>query len=433
MKQFVVIITVLLCLSSSLTAQEKEVCQPDSARIYFDLSQHPFWHYGEMYTFDCKYDSDGLLTNLRTEWAENEQWYYRRHQYEYDSFHNMTRDKFNGASWDYPPGSQALKLYTYQDNLLSSYANYDYDSHSGPDFWHCTDSSAYQYDELGRLTRKDSYDRNMQLTTTIYYDYSEQHQTIMITEKYNNGTWNTISRTTKVFSENEMLLSCLTETCNEGVFSNSTLITYIYTLCGKLSEVLTQDWANKAWTNVKLLSYNYNENGHLVSLEIKKWQNSGFENMDRAVYEPNEDGYPTVVIFETWDGERWVDGTWKSDLFVYNESYLDRQNNELCGEDVKRIEIHYTNTSMPNYVVKEQGTTQEFCKIFPNPSTGMVFVKGTNLKQARVVNIFGQRVATAQGEGGSLTVDISGLPAGIYFVNVTDNEGRKCVRKVVKK
>jgi hypothetical protein len=41
-------------------------------------------------------------------------------------------------------------------------------------------------------------------------------------------------------------------------------------------------------------------------------------------------------------------------------------------------------------------------------------------------------VATATGEGERLTVDLSGLPSGIYFVNVTDKEGRKCVRKVVK-
>jgi hypothetical protein len=29
-------------------------------------------------------------------------------------------------------------------------------------------------------------------------------------------------------------------------------------------------------------------------------------------------------------------------------------------------------------------------------------------------------------------VDISALPAGVYFVNLTDAEGRKCVKKVVK-
>ena len=31
-----------------------------------------------------------------------------------------------------------------------------------------------------------------------------------------------------------------------------------------------------------------------------------------------------------------------------------------------------------------------------------------------------------------MQIDIANLPTGIYFVNITDSEGRKCVRKVVK-
>ncbi|MBR5082589.1 MAG: T9SS type A sorting domain-containing protein [Bacteroidales bacterium] len=35
-------------------------------------------------------------------------------------------------------------------------------------------------------------------------------------------------------------------------------------------------------------------------------------------------------------------------------------------------------------------------------------------------------------EGNKLNIDIAVLPAGIYFVSVTDKEGRKSVQKVVK-
>ena len=69
---------------------------------------------------------------------------------------------------------------------------------------------------------------------------------------------------------------------------------------------------------------------------------------------------------------------------------------------------------------------------YPNPTTDLITVKGKDLKAAEVVNALGQRVATTKGQGEQLTLDISSLPAGIYFVNVIDNEGRKCVRKVVK-
>ena len=71
-------------------------------------------------------------------------------------------------------------------------------------------------------------------------------------------------------------------------------------------------------------------------------------------------------------------------------------------------------------------------QVHPNPTNGLVSITGQDLKTAEVFNALGQRVAAATGEGEDLTVDLNGLPAGVYFVNVTDKEGRKCVRKLVK-
>lgn len=76
--------------------------------------------------------------------------------------------------------------------------------------------------------------------------------------------------------------------------------------------------------------------------------------------------------------------------------------------------------------------TRAFATVYPNPTNGLVTINGTNLKQAEVLNTLGQRVATITGKGETLQVDLSHLPAGVYFVNVTDGEGRKCVKKVVK-
>ena len=69
----------------------------------------------------------------------------------------------------------------------------------------------------------------------------------------------------------------------------------------------------------------------------------------------------------------------------------------------------------------------------PNPTTGQVLITGKDLKSATVYNALGQCIATTQCEGDQLKIDLSAQPAGVFFVNVTDSEGRKCVRKVVKK
>lgn len=81
--------------------------------------------------------------------------------------------------------------------------------------------------------------------------------------------------------------------------------------------------------------------------------------------------------------------------------------------------------------VEEFGATN-FGVIFPNPTTGKVTIIGNDLRLAEVINTLGQRVATVKGEGEQLSVDLSTLPAGVYFVNITDSEGRKCVKKVIR-
>ena len=98
--------------------------------------------------------------------------------------------------------------------------------------------------------------------------------------------------------------------------------------------------------------------------------------------------------------------------------------------------------TIPNYPLRwgqtsletgfEENEATAFATICPNPTTGLITITGTDLKQAEVLNALGQRVAKVQGKGEMLQIDIANLPAGVYFVNITDEEGRKSVRKVVK-
>ena len=117
---------------------------------------------------------------------------------------------------------------------------------------------------------------------------------------------------------------------------------------------------------------------------------------------------------------------------------------EIHVESVSRFCIsRMAYCTIPNYplrwgetsltgIEEEDIGTQAFATVHPNPTTGLVTVAGENLKQAEILNTLGQVVATAQGNGHSLTMDIGHLPAGIYFVSITNETGRKCVRKVVK-
>ena len=82
--------------------------------------------------------------------------------------------------------------------------------------------------------------------------------------------------------------------------------------------------------------------------------------------------------------------------------------------------------------IAENETNSLFATIHPNPTTGLVTVKGENLQQVEVLNMLGQQVLSVRGSGNEMQINMSALPAGIYFVAVTNEEGRRCVQKVVK-
>ena len=82
--------------------------------------------------------------------------------------------------------------------------------------------------------------------------------------------------------------------------------------------------------------------------------------------------------------------------------------------------------------IPENEDSNNWVTVHPNPTSGFVSVKGENLRLAEVVNMLGQKVLCVEGNGNELHLDITTLPAGMYFVNVTNEEGKNCVRKVLK-
>ena len=68
----------------------------------------------------------------------------------------------------------------------------------------------------------------------------------------------------------------------------------------------------------------------------------------------------------------------------------------------------------------------------PNPTTGIFTITGENLKQIEVYDVLGQRITSLQANGDLTTIDLSSRQAGVYLVNITDPEGRRYVKRVVK-
>ena len=140
---------------------------------------------------------------------------------------------------------------------------------------------------------------------------------------------------------------------------------------------------------------------------------------------------PSWSIDTIHDGVQIQNDTCFSDCIVYvadhDEDYVvltaimgNDCNTDSCNFYLKSsfLDIQESNTVSPS--------------LHPNPTSSFVSVKGEDLRQAEVVNMLGQKMLCVQGKGKELHIDMTALPAGIYFITVTDEEGRKYVRKVVK-
>ena len=104
--------------------------------------------------------------------------------------------------------------------------------------------------------------------------------------------------------------------------------------------------------------------------------------------------------------------------------------------------VHYQLLSFTRY-----GSTSEFChldvpvastraayfQLYPNPTTTELTIKASNTQPCTItlLNVMGQAVQTIHTNKQETTIDVSHLPAGVYNVSITDENGNRYNDKVV--
>ena len=85
----------------------------------------------------------------------------------------------------------------------------------------------------------------------------------------------------------------------------------------------------------------------------------------------------------------------------------------------------------PTWSVAENEYTV-FVNVWPNPATTTVNIAGENLNAVYMYNVMGQLVLTLDvSDDEQATIDVSSLGSGIYFMNVTTQNGGSTLKKVV--
>ena len=74
-------------------------------------------------------------------------------------------------------------------------------------------------------------------------------------------------------------------------------------------------------------------------------------------------------------------------------------------------------------------TLETEIQVWPNPTTGTLHIEADDINKVEIYNLFGQIVMNAEKVE---TMDLSDLEKGIYFLMVSEKNGRKSVTKIIK-
>ena len=349
----------------------------------------------------------------------------------YEGFHH------NGGQ---PVFTEGLE-YTYSNGRIK-HITHSWDQMNAPEDWE------YTYDEYGRLKQKDYKEGYYGSEYHQHYIYDYENEGRTKTESYWTSWVSQGLKLRKItvsqYDDDFKLFTVFTESYNlDGDTTSTTMVTYSYTPSGKEESQITQTLTDGEWVNTSIQRYIYDEYDRVVEQQNGSWsaENGDWDINKRItfIYEPQEENIICTVSFYKKIGEEWGWDVFANQTILFGPQLKIQQrtlrfyvHEDMNGSGkINQFEFTFINTERPIYLdIEENGRL--VCDLYPNPTTGQVNITGQNLKTAEVINTLGQRVATAKGEGERIAVDISALPAGVYFVNVTDKDGRKCVRKVVK-
>ena len=196
-------------------------------------------------------------------------------------------------------------------------------------------------------------------------------------------------------------------------------------------EVSLNGWEIRLVGLADYITYTLDENDTLIPNAPEGWR----RGPDYAYYVYLE----TQIYYEKYGMHKVIDGKnyygWYHGYGMAGQEYSGAPYlfkvyiDKIAFCTIPDYPLRYGQTSITGV---EENESDVFATIHPNPTLGLVTITGKNLLQAEVINMLGQQVLSVQGKGNELRIDMAALPAGIYFVNITDEEGRRCVRKVLK-
>ena len=160
-----------------------------------------------------------------------------------------------------------------------------------------------------------------------------------------------------------------------------------------------------------IANYVYNFS-HVYYPDMRIWQ-SWIEHGDSDYSSFNRNGYAAVHTFEdTHHYSPFIHTT--SDILGVSVNNMDQ------AKRFTELNLGLVAT-LAGPVSTSVGESSEELTVFPNPARGMITLKGLEMRQIEVYDLWGQQVKKETCHSSAIQLDVASLAAGVYVLRVVDD------------
>ena len=214
------------------------------------------------------------------------------------------------------------------------------------------------------------------------------------------STFEVYQKDTLSYGLHNNLLTYLCEYVGENSMIDDELQIYTYDYNNNLLSVLLQKEKDNIWVNSSLLLRDYDENGNCILAERLQWSGESWQ----PAFIPSPDTYYPLLYYNHMQSVCWIVG------------------------DINKMTASYIKVANPNSIEDVASST---IAIYPNPTFGQLSISNDaqTIQSVSIYNLSGALLFITQE---TENIDISHLTTGIYFVQITTNNG-VVTRQIVKR
>lgn len=326
---------------------------------------------------------------------------------------------------------------------------------------------AFSYDANNNLTSnlRQSWNinswENSSLSTFTYN--ANNNQTNVLQQIWNGSVW--VNGTQYIFNydANNNKMGQLSQNWNGSVWENTYQYTFTYDSNNNQTSELKQSWNGSTWTNTNLYTDTYTNN-NLTTVLSQSWNGSNWENTNQFIITFDTNNNRTGSLQQTWNGNNW--GSTSQNILTYDSNNnMTSELHQNWNSSIWENAMLFTHTYDSNNFTKSNAhkywnnggiqiisgdstyfyfhsvtnindllSNDKGILIAPNPfssQTTISFTKEQRNTIIKIMDILGSDIKTVNLSGKELKIEMGEMKAGIYFIQIMDENKIVVNRKII--